>query len=321
MATPARRRPNSREGRPRARRDPRALLGCRSAACSPTTATAQVFSQHMNVFAVLYDIATPEEAPASSSASPCRGQGIDAPPGMYSLDLLLRVVPRARLRTRRHARIATSRCCRAGATCWRSTTPPGRNPASSHARTPMPGARTRRRTCWGSSRASGPAAPGYARLRVAAVAGRLTSLDATAATPHGPVSRALSRRQRHARPPRSTGRPHCPANSSGRDASFPLERVHPDEIADCAELLDLDLGHVELRQVGAPSVLHPDAVDRLVFDAELGQRLTTWVQPVLPSLTSRPSPLTLPSMSAKTRTSPSGADPWISRPRVCSPWC
>ena len=34
----------------------------------------------------------------------------------------------------------------------------------------------------------GPAAPGYARLRVAPTLGPLTSLDATAATPHGPVS-------------------------------------------------------------------------------------------------------------------------------------
>ena len=34
----------------------------------------------------------------------------------------------------------------------------------------------------------GPAAPGYARLRVAPLLGKLTSLDATAVTPHGPVS-------------------------------------------------------------------------------------------------------------------------------------
>ena len=33
-----------------------------------------------------------------------------------------------------------------------------------------------------------PAAPGYSRLRVAPLLGGLTSLDATAATPHGPVS-------------------------------------------------------------------------------------------------------------------------------------
>src|SRR5215470_17606207 len=33
-----------------------------------------------------------------------------------------------------------------------------------------------------------PAAPGYARLRVAPVLGDLTSLDAAAATPHGSVS-------------------------------------------------------------------------------------------------------------------------------------
>jgi alpha-L-rhamnosidase len=33
-----------------------------------------------------------------------------------------------------------------------------------------------------------PGAPGYARVRIAPVLGALTSLDAAAATPHGPVS-------------------------------------------------------------------------------------------------------------------------------------
>jgi hypothetical protein len=33
-----------------------------------------------------------------------------------------------------------------------------------------------------------PAAPGYSRLRVEPHLGRLTALDATAATPHGPAS-------------------------------------------------------------------------------------------------------------------------------------
>lgn len=39
-------------------------------------------SQHMNGFAVLYDIATPEEAPAILQRI-VSGNGIDAPEGMY----------------------------------------------------------------------------------------------------------------------------------------------------------------------------------------------------------------------------------------------
>src|SRR5262245_7893913 len=47
-------------------------------------ADRKVFSQHMNVLAWLYDIATPEEMRAILERITVTGQGIDAPPGMYT---------------------------------------------------------------------------------------------------------------------------------------------------------------------------------------------------------------------------------------------
>ena len=47
-------------------------------------ADRQVFSQHMNVFAVLYDIATPAERAGILERVTVPGKGIDAPPGMYA---------------------------------------------------------------------------------------------------------------------------------------------------------------------------------------------------------------------------------------------
>jgi hypothetical protein len=58
----------------------------------------KVFSQHMNVFAVLYDIATPDEAPAILEKITIRDRGIDAPAGMYAPTAYFRVVSGARLR-------------------------------------------------------------------------------------------------------------------------------------------------------------------------------------------------------------------------------
>ena len=43
-----------------------------------------VFSQHMNVFAVLYDAATPEESRGILERITVPGYGIDSPPGMYT---------------------------------------------------------------------------------------------------------------------------------------------------------------------------------------------------------------------------------------------
>ena len=147
----------------------------------------KVFSQHMNVFAVLYDIATPDEAPAILETHHRAGPRHRRAGRHVRAHLLLRVVPGARLRACGNAPSATSSCSRPGATCWRSTTPPGPNRETSRARTPTPGARTPRPTCWASWRGFGRPRRAIRACASSRVLGPLTSLDATAATPHGPV--------------------------------------------------------------------------------------------------------------------------------------
>jgi len=145
-----------------------------------------VFSQHMNVFAVLYDIATPEEAPAILDRITVPGHGIDAPPGMYPSSYyfawyLARAYEHAG-RADRYLELLQS---------WRDllalhyTTWPesrGQPRSDTHAWSAHPTA-----DLLGVVAGVGPGAPGYARVRIAPALATLTSLDATAATPHGPV--------------------------------------------------------------------------------------------------------------------------------------
>jgi hypothetical protein len=66
-----------------------------------------------------------------------------------------------------------------------------------------------------------PAAPGYARLRVAPLLGELTSLDATAATPQGPVS--VSYRVANGKLTADIRRPaSLPGEFSWQGKSYPL---------------------------------------------------------------------------------------------------
>jgi hypothetical protein len=144
-----------------------------------------VFSQHMNVFAVLYDIATTEEAPAILQKI-VSGNGIDAPEGMYESTYyfawyLVRAFEHAG-QAERYVDLLKS---------WRdllalnyTTWPESREQPRSdtHAWSAHPTA-----DLLGIVAGIRPAAPGYAKLRVAPVLGSLTSLDATAATPRGPV--------------------------------------------------------------------------------------------------------------------------------------
>lgn len=146
----------------------------------------QVFSQHMNVFAVLYDIATPEEAGGILDRVSAPGHGIDAPRGMYQSSYyfawyLARAYEHAG-RADRYLDLLQS---------WRdllplhyTTWPESRDQprSDSHAWSAHPTA-----DLLGVVAGIGPAAPAYARLRVAPHLGSLTSIDATAATPHGPV--------------------------------------------------------------------------------------------------------------------------------------
>ena len=75
-----------------------------------------VFSQHMNVFAVLYDIATRDEMRPILERITVPGRGIDAPPGMYTSTYyfawyLVRAFEHAGMPERYFG------CCRPGATC------------------------------------------------------------------------------------------------------------------------------------------------------------------------------------------------------------
>jgi alpha-L-rhamnosidase len=150
-------------------------------------ADLKVFSQHMNVFAVLYDIATPAQARRLLERITVPGKGIDAPSGMYASTYyfawyLVRAFEHAGLAGRYVALLDSWRALLPlHYTTWPESR--GDTRSDSHAWSAHPTADLLRIVA-----GIGPAAPGYSRLRVAPLLGRLTSLDATAATPHGPVS-------------------------------------------------------------------------------------------------------------------------------------
>ena len=146
----------------------------------------KVFSQHMNVFAVLYDIATPDEAPAILEKITVRDRGIDAPAGMYAPTAyfawyLVRAFEHVGKPERYFELLKTWRDLLAlNYTTWPESRDQPRS--DTHAWSAHPTA-----DLLGIVAGIRPAAPGYSRLRVEPRLGSLTSLDATAATPHGPV--------------------------------------------------------------------------------------------------------------------------------------
>jgi alpha-L-rhamnosidase len=150
-------------------------------------ADRQVFSQHMNVFAVLYDIATPAERAGILERVTVPGKGIDAPPGMYASSYyfawyLVRAFEHAGMSDRYVALLQSWRdLLTLNYTTWPESREQPRS--DTHAWSAHPTA-----DLLGIVAGIGPAAPGYARLRVAPLLGELTSLDATAVTPRGPVS-------------------------------------------------------------------------------------------------------------------------------------
>ncbi len=145
-----------------------------------------VFSQHMNVFAVLYDIATREEAPAILERITMRGRGIDAPAGMYSPTYyfawyLVRAFEHVGLAERYVDLLQNWRDLLAlNYTTWPESRDQPRS--DTHAWSAHPTADLLRIVAGIRS-----GAEGYARLRVEPLLGALTSLDATAVTPSGPV--------------------------------------------------------------------------------------------------------------------------------------
>ena len=146
-----------------------------------------VFSQHMNVFAVLYDIATREEMRPILERVTVPGRGIDAPAGMYTSTYyfawyLVRAFEHAGMPERYFGLLQTWRdLLKLNYTTWPESREQPRS--DTHAWSAHPTA-----DLLGIVAGIRPAAPGYSRLRVAPRLGELTSLDATAATPHGPVS-------------------------------------------------------------------------------------------------------------------------------------
>ena len=144
-----------------------------------------VFSQHMNVFAVLYDIATPEEAPDILERITVRGRGIDAPAGMYSPTYyfawyLVRAFEHAGLAERYFELLQSWRDLLAfNYTTWPETREQPRS--DTHAWSAHPTADLLRIVAGIRS-----GADGYARVRIEPLLGSLTSLEATAATPEWP---------------------------------------------------------------------------------------------------------------------------------------
>jgi alpha-L-rhamnosidase len=146
----------------------------------------EVFSQHMNVFAVLYDIATREEAPQILERVTVRDRGIDAPPGMYAPTCyfawyLASAFEHVGEPERYFELLKTWRdLLPLNYTTWPESRDQPRS--DTHAWSAHPTA-----DLLGNVAGIRPAAPGYSRLRVEPHLGTLTSLDATSMTPRGAV--------------------------------------------------------------------------------------------------------------------------------------
>jgi alpha-L-rhamnosidase len=151
------------------------------------TSDLKPLSQHMNILAVLYDVATPEEATAILDRITVPGHGIDAPDDLYTATYyfawyLVRAFEHAGHADRYPALLQTWRDLLAlHYTTWPESR--GETRSDTHAWSAHPTA-----DLLGLVAGIRPAAPGYARLRVAPNLGDLTSLDAAAATPKGKVS-------------------------------------------------------------------------------------------------------------------------------------
>jgi len=152
------------------------------------------FSQHMNALAVLYDVVDQQQARDIMGRIVASGKGIDAPDGItpvsyYFAWYLAQAQVHAGLADSYHGLLGTWRGLLASNyTTWpeeRDIT--GTRSAStrsdSHAWSAHPTA-----DLLGIVAGIGPDAPGYKRLKVEPALGALRSVDATAATPDGPVT-------------------------------------------------------------------------------------------------------------------------------------
>lgn len=146
-----------------------------------------VFSQHMNALAILYDVATPQEARGILDRIVAPGKGIDAPEGMFTTSYyfawyLAQAFVHAGQGDRYLALLDTWReLLKLNYTTWPEER--GDTRSDSHAWSAHPTA-----DLLGIVAGIGPGSPGYASVRVAPALGTLKQLDATAATPAGPVT-------------------------------------------------------------------------------------------------------------------------------------
>jgi len=154
------------------------------------------FSQHMNALAILYDVANRDEARAILDKVVAPGKGIDAPPGITSTSYyfawyLAQAYLHAGLGDRYLDLLRTWRdLLKLNYTTW----PEERDDAGQAGKNNSTRSDTHAWSAHPTADLLGivagiqPAAPGYARLRVAPALGGLKWVSATAATPHGPVS-------------------------------------------------------------------------------------------------------------------------------------
>ncbi|AXB80347.1 alpha-L-rhamnosidase C-terminal domain-containing protein [Novosphingobium sp. P6W] len=146
-----------------------------------------VFSQHMNALAILYDVATPQEAGSILDRIVVPGNGIDAPEGMFTTSYyfawyLAQATVHAGKGDRYLQLLDTWRdLLKLNYTTWPEER--GDTRSDSHAWSAHPTA-----DLLGVVAGIGPATPGYATVRIAPALGPLTQVDATAATPKGPVT-------------------------------------------------------------------------------------------------------------------------------------
>lgn len=154
----------------------------------------ELFSQHMNALAVLYDVAGKDEARAILDTIVAPGKGIDPPRGIapvsyYFAWYLVQAYVHAGLADRYPALLRTWRdLLKLNYTTWpeeRDEFGQGGNKSTrsdSHAWSAHPTA-----DLVGIVAGIGPGAPGYARLKVEPSLGSLRRVEAAAATPSGPV--------------------------------------------------------------------------------------------------------------------------------------
>ena len=145
------------------------------------------YSQHMNALAVLHDVATKAEAPGILERITLPGRGIDAPEGMFAMTYyfawyLVRAFEHAGMAERYHALLWNWRdMLKLNYTTWPESR--GKTRSDTHAWSAHPTT-----DLLGVVAGIRPAAPGYSRLRIEPHLGALTRVDATAATPQGPVT-------------------------------------------------------------------------------------------------------------------------------------